>query len=93
MSGRTQAYDASAPRFQASCVGAIGAAGRWGGIPRPHDPSYNRDDDQKPGAPQRLAQEPKGAEGSARSSKSGEHRRQGPAPNQAKADQTDGARP
>ena len=61
-----------------------------------HDAAYNRDQDQKPTAA-RMAQEPKGAKGSARSSKvrtdpaSGEHRRDGPAPNQAEADQTDGA--
>jgi hypothetical protein len=63
-----------------------------------HDQAYNRDQDQKAGAPQRMAQEPKGAEGSARSSKtttdpaSGEHRREGHAPNQAEADQVDGAK-
>lgn len=62
-----------------------------------HDQAYNRDQDQKPGAPQRMAQEPKGAEGSARSSKtatdpaSGEHRSDGHAPNQAETDQADGA--
>ncbi len=72
-------------------------AGRYARMPRPHDPAYNRDEDQKPGAPQRMAQEPKGSEGSSRSSKtatdpaSGEHRRDGHAPNQAKTDQTDGA--
>ncbi|WP_296598785.1 hypothetical protein [Phenylobacterium sp.] len=66
-------------------------------MPKPHDPSYNRDEDQKPGSPQRMAQEPKGAEGSSRTSKtltdpaSGEPRRDRHAPNQAAADQTDGA--
>lgn len=64
-----------------------------------HDQAYNRDQDQKSGSPQRMAQEPTGAEGSARSSKtttdpaSGEHRKGGPAPNQAKTDQIDGAKP
>ncbi|WP_068876041.1 MULTISPECIES: hypothetical protein [unclassified Phenylobacterium] len=64
--------------------------------PSSHDAAYNRDQDQKPGAP-RMAQEPAGSEGSARSPKtdtdpaSGEHRRDQPAPNQARADQTDGA--
>jgi len=62
-----------------------------------HDAQYNRDQDQKPGSPQRSASEPRGAEGSARSHKtltdpaSGEARREGHAPNQAQADQTDGA--
>jgi hypothetical protein len=66
-------------------------------MPQSHDPAYNRDQDQKPGSPQRMAQEPKGAEGSARSSKtatdpaSGETHRRGHAPNQARSDQTDGA--
>lgn len=66
-------------------------------MPQNHDQAYNRDQDQKPGSPQRMAQEPSGAKGSARSSKtatdpaSGEHRRDAPAPNQAEADQTDGA--
>ena len=63
-----------------------------------HDKAYNRDQDQKPGSPQRMAQEPSGSEGSARTRKtatdpaSGEHRTDSPAPNQAKTDQTDGAR-
>jgi hypothetical protein len=62
-------------------------------MPRPHDPAYNRDEEQKPGSPQRMAQEPPGAEGSARSSKtatdpaSGEPRRRSPKPDRAKADQ------
>lgn len=66
-----------------------------------HDPAYNRDADQKvpsePGRPQRSATEPRGSEGSARTSKtftdpaSGEPARDAHAPNQAKADQTDGA--
>ena len=65
-------------------------------MPRSHDDAYNRDEDQKPGKP-RMAQEPGGGEGSARSSKtrtdpaSGEPRGKGDAPNQAEADQTDGA--
>ena len=36
---------------------------------REHDAAYNRDDDAKPGRPQRMAQEPAGSEGSARSPK------------------------
>jgi hypothetical protein len=66
-------------------------------MPQNHDDAYNRDQDQKPGSPQRMAQEPRGAEGSARSPKtatdpaSGEPRRESPAPNAAEADQTDGA--
>lgn len=72
--------------------------GRSGRMPHPHDPSYNRDDDQKPGRPQRTATEPRGSEGSARSGKtltdpaSGEPATDGHAPNQAEADQSDGAR-
>ena len=62
-----------------------------------HDAAYNRDQEQKPGAPQRSASEPKGSEGSARSGKtrtdpaSGGGQSAGHAPNQAKTDQTDGA--
>jgi len=65
-------------------------------MPKPHDPAYNRDDAQKPGAA-RMAQEPAGSEGSSRSPKtatdpaSGETRGSGSAPNQAETDQTDGA--
>jgi hypothetical protein len=61
-----------------------------------HDAAYNRDQDQKPGAP-RMAQEPAGAKGSARSRKtatdpaSGGHETHRPAPNQAETDVTDGA--
>ena len=64
--------------------------------PTSHDAAYNRDQDQKPTAP-RMAQEPAGAQGSARSSKtatdpaSGEHKRDEPAPNQAETDQSEGA--
>ena len=63
---------------------------------QPHDSAYSRDQDQKPRAA-RMAQEPKGAKGSARSPKtrtdpaSGEHLHDGHAPNQAESDQTDGA--
>ena len=54
----------------------------------PHrDPSqWNRDDEQKPGSPPRTAYEPKGSEGSARTSKTltdpatGEPRPSRPAP-------------
>ena len=62
-------------------------------MPRPHDPSYNRDEDQKPGSPQRMAQEPRGSEGSSRTAKtatdpaSGVPRGGPPAPNQAKMDE------
>ena len=64
-----------------------------------HDQAYNRDQDQKAGSPPRMAQEPAGAKGSAHTAKtatdpaSGEHKGGAPAPNQAEADQTDGARP
>lgn len=69
-------------------------------MPHPHDPAYNRDDEQKPatapGRPQRTASEPEGAEGGAATPKtftdpaSGESTGQSHAPNQAEADQTDG---
>ena len=65
---------------------------------QPHDPAYNRDDDQKPDRPQRTSTEPRGSEGSARSDKtqtdpaSGEQDTRAPAPSQAETDQTDGAR-
>lgn len=71
---------------------------RLAGMTQNHDQAYNRDQDQKPGSPQRMAQEPKGAQGSARSDKtatdpaSGEHRTDAPAPNQAETDQIDGAK-
>lgn len=67
--------------------------------PRDHDAAWNRDDDQKDGAPQRSATEPDGAEGTSTSPKthtdpvSGEQRRAEHPPNQAGADQADGARP
>lgn len=102
MSGRTQAYDASAPHFQASSAGANAALGRYRSMTQSpdssHDQAYNRDQDQKAGSPQRMAQEPQGAEGSARSPKtatdpaSGEPSGKGTAPNQAKTDQIDGAK-
>ena len=62
----------------------------------PHDPAYNRDEEQQPDAA-RMAQEPAGSEGSARSPKtatdpaSGATPGPGSAPNQAQADQSDGA--
>ena len=62
-----------------------------------HDAEYNRDQDQKPGSPQRAASEPSGAEGTARTDKtltdpaSGETRQEGHAPNQAQTDLHDGA--
>jgi hypothetical protein len=65
-------------------------------MPQSHDDAYNRDQDQKPGSA-RMAQEPKGAKGSARSAKtatdpaSGEHNGAPPKPNQARTDQSDGA--
>jgi hypothetical protein len=54
---------------------------------------YNRDDEQKPGAPPRSAAEPDGAAASTNSDKtmtdpsSGERKPQAPAPNRAKTDQ------
>ena len=93
MSGRTQAYAATTPRFQASSAGANGRVDRLLSMPRPHDPTYNRDDEHKAGRPQRMAQEPRGAKDSVRSSKtrtdpaSGEPAAGGAAPNQADADQ------
>ncbi len=81
-------------------AGSIRRRTRYAVMPQPretpHDAAYNRDEDQKPDEP-RMAQEPEGSEGSSRSSKtatdpaSGETRPAAPAPNQAKADQTDGA--
>jgi hypothetical protein len=65
-------------------------------MPERIDQAYNRDDEQKPGRPQRMAQEPKGAEGSERSPKtqtdpaSGEWQGITPAPNQSDADRTGG---
>ena len=65
-------------------------------MPKSHDAAYNRDQDQKPGSPPRMAQEPGGAKGSSRSPKtatdpvSGEPVGDAPAPNQAQADQIDG---
>ena len=65
-------------------------------MPQSHDAAYNRDQDQKLDKA-RMAQEPSGSEGSARSAKtrtdpaSGEHRSDGHAPNQAQTDQTEGA--
>ncbi|WP_337189011.1 hypothetical protein [Phenylobacterium sp.] len=66
-----------------------------------HDQAYNRDDQLKRGGEARMAQEPRGGEGSARSTKtatdpaSGAPVRspgtKGAAPNRAKADQNDGA--
>ena len=64
-------------------------------MPRPHDPAYNRDDAQKPGRPQRMAQEPRGEQGSTQTPKtktdpaSGEPHGGAPAPNQSTADQDD----
>lgn len=46
-----------------------GAAARSGAMTQSHDKAYNRDQDQKPGSPPRMAQEPKGGEGSARTPK------------------------
>ena len=67
-------------------------------MPQPHDPTWNRDDEQKPGRPQRTATEPKGSKGSADTAKtftdpaSGESDGSGHAPNHAETDQTDGVR-
>ena len=66
-------------------------------MPQSHDQAYNRDADQKPGPTQRMAQEPRGSEGSSRSPKtatdpaSGEPAQGAPAPNTSDIDQTDGA--
>ncbi len=96
MSGRTQAYDATAAAFQASSRERSRREAVHGGMSQNHDAQYNRDQDQKPGAP-RPATEPHGAEGSARSDKtltdpaSGEPRQDGHAPNQADTDLLDGA--
>lgn len=63
---------------------------------RPHDPAYSRDDEQKPGSPQRMAQEPRGAEGSSRTPKtatdpaSGEPNGGTPAPSRSEADDQEG---
>ena len=80
--------------------GAKGADGRCGGMTHPSntpaDPACNRDQEQRPDAPDR-ATEPAGAEGAARSSKtatdpaSGETHGSPPRPNQAEMDVTDGA--
>lgn len=82
--------------------GSNAAAGRFRPMPHPHDPAYNRDDEQKPastpGRSQRSAYEPRGAEGDAATPKtftdpgSGESTSDTHAPNQADADQTDGVR-
>jgi len=55
-------------------------------------PDWNRDDEQKPGRPQRTAYEPKGSEGSTKTDKtltdpaSGEPRNEAPAPATADTD-------
>jgi len=60
--------------------------------------SYNRDDEQKPGAPPRTAYAPQGGEAAARNAKtqtdpaSGERQPGAPAPNQAGTDETPGRR-
>jgi hypothetical protein len=68
-------------------------------MPEPDtDKRWNRDEDRKPGRPDRMAQEPPGAEGSARSDKtatdpaSGEPRPGAPAPNRSQSDEKDGRR-
>jgi len=56
---------------------------------------YNRDDDQKPGRPPRMSQEPKGSEGSSRNAKtltdpaSGEPLPGAPEPNRSQSDEKD----
>lgn len=63
---------------------------------RSHDAAYNRDEDQKPREP-RSAAEPAGSKASGQTAKtltdpaSGETRQEAHAPNQANADQSDGA--
>ncbi len=59
---------------------------------------WNRDEDRKPGRPDRMAQEPPGAEGSARPPKprtdpaSGEPQPGAPAPNRSESDERDSQR-
>lgn len=66
-------------------------------MPRAHDPSYNRDNEQKPGSPPRMAQEPAGEAESSQSRKTmtdpatGEAQRVGPPPNQARTSERKGA--
>lgn len=94
----TEAAPVFKPPFEAGgpVGGSKAATGRLGAMPRPHDPAYNRDEDQKPHAP-RMAPEPAGGERSARSRKtmtdpaSGERRGDGHAPNQAATDEREGA--
>jgi hypothetical protein len=58
----------------------------------------NRDEDQKPGRPPRMAQEPKGAEGSSRTPKtrtdpaSGEPQNGAPPPARSESDERDSGR-
>ncbi len=65
-------------------------------MPKPHDTTYNRDEDLKPGSPPRMAQEPRGSERSSRSRTTatdpvtGEPSGGPPAPNQAQTDQSEG---
>jgi hypothetical protein len=99
MSGRTQAYDATAAAFQERSPERSAAPGVAQVMPhQSHDAQYNRDQDQKPGRPQRSASEPAGGGRSSQSAKtmtdpaSGEQRRSSPAPNQAKTDQVEGAK-
>ncbi|HEY0435578.1 MAG TPA: hypothetical protein VGC92_02995 [Phenylobacterium sp.] len=59
---------------------------------KPHDDTYNRDDDLKPGRPPRPATEPEGAEPSVRNDKtlsdpgSGEPNDAPPAPNRSQSE-------
>ena len=66
-------------------------------MPHPHDPSWNRDEDQTPGDPPRAATEPKGAKASVRSDKTFTDPASGEpnpahAPNQARTDLNPGQR-
>ena len=66
-------------------------------MPEPDLPKrWNRDDQRKPGRPDRMAQEPAGAEGSARNPKTGTDPATGepqpgaPAPARSETDERDG---
>ncbi len=91
--------DQAAGYFKHLGPGSTASVSRCDAMPQPHDPAYNRDNEQKPGRPQRHASEPEGSEGTARSEKTltdpatGEpDNARGHAPNRAVADQTDGVK-
>lgn len=92
----TQAVRVFKP-LQPVSAGSNRSLGRYRFMTQSHDDAYSRDQDQKAGSPPRMAQEPAGAKGASRSSKtatdpaSGEPNGKTAPPNRAKADQTDGA--